>query len=116
MICRHGHTAGKGDCSCFQPSPAGEGAQETLELRGYALWRLVSTDDEGQRWVCVAPDVRRLLTPSVTPERVALVDDLLEYADYFKNKNHTDQIGVPTRKLRNRLREAAAALRGETGA
>jgi hypothetical protein len=35
-----------------------EAAYERIELRGYALWRLVETISEGQRWECIVPDVR----------------------------------------------------------
>ena len=31
---------------------------EVFGLRGYALWQLMATDDRGQVWVPVVPDVR----------------------------------------------------------
>ena len=31
---------------------------EVFGLRGYALWQLIATDDHGQVWVPVVPDVR----------------------------------------------------------
>jgi hypothetical protein len=51
-----GHS-GPRSTSVFQP-PVGTATSDTLELRGYALWRLVETTTEGQRWECIVPDVR----------------------------------------------------------
>ena len=33
-------------------------AEEVFGLRGYALWQMIATDDHGQVWVPVVPDVR----------------------------------------------------------
>jgi hypothetical protein len=49
-----------------------EQTERALELRGYALWRLVETIADGQRWECIVPDVR------VIAERLARVQAVLE--------------------------------------
>lgn len=117
-----------------QPSPAGEGAQETLDDLRAAL--------EGVREVINCRKVKQLgcdcreggvlaerilarlvAAPSLPPERAALVERLLRrVAESSVCNAFHSAMGQPhcQRCGRNEdlhlLREAAAALRGETGA
>ena len=116
-----------------QPSPAGEGAQETplfwrhaiqecneaheaLDRLGAPKTRTVARiRGEGYQEITIGlrDRIRSIPrpTPSLPPERAALVERLTYVADYLKGQTWSELI----QRYGRIVEEAAAALRGETG-
>lgn len=146
MIYEGRHCCTNEVCTC-QPSPAGEGAHDTLKPEDVPSWLQIKAGSElselvrvvrfspGQQTAFLHSDYDaagllwrwalkhfRLPTPSLPPERAALVERLLRrVAESSVCNAFHSAMGQPhcQRCGRNEdlhlLREAAAALRGETG-